>query len=151
MRISFQVTSKGMENTDKTRDKVLSLIHFRKHAQNNIPDGMEETVQQRTVTEEINTQFFRDSKNTVSVGTGNKFAGHGKRPLLIVFIATGRTEAAFATERRKLEIAAVRASKHGTPMRRITTVNYLLDVLNFGFARMQSINNFFVIVCKNSL
>lgn len=59
---------------------------------------MKETVKERTVTEEINTQFFRDSKNTVSVCTGNEFAGHGKRTLLIILVAAGRAETAFATE-----------------------------------------------------
>ena len=87
-----------MKDTDKSWNKVFGLIHLVKHTEDDIPDGMKETVKERTVTEEINTQFFRDSKNTVSVGTGNEFAGHGKRPLLIVFIATGRTKAAFTAE-----------------------------------------------------
>ena len=95
---------------------------------------MEETVKERTVTEEINTKFFRDSKNTVSVGTGNKFTGHGKGPLLIVFVAAGRTEPAFASEWRKLEITTVRTSEHGSAAGRITAVNHLFNIFHFGFA-----------------
>ena len=140
-----------MKNTDKSWNKVFGLIHLVKHTEDDIPDGMKETVKERTVTEEINTQFFRDSKNTVSVGTGNEFAGHGKRTLLIILVTTGRAEAAFATEGRKLEITTVRASEHSTAMRRITTVNHFFDVFNFGFTRMQSIENFFVMVSKNGL
>ena len=140
-----------MKNTDKSWNKVFGLIYLVKHTEDDIPDGMKETVKERTVTEEINTQFFRDSKHAVSVGTGNEFAGHGKRTLLIVFVTTGRTEAAFASEWRKLEITAVRASKHGPAMRGITTVNHLFDVFDFSFTRMQSINDFFIMVSKNGL
>lgn len=149
--IPFKVTTKGMEDTDKSRNKVFGLIHFGKHAKNNIPDGMEEAVKEGTVTEEINTQFFRDSKNTVSVGTGNKFAGHRKRTLLIVPVTTGRTEAAFAAERGKLKITAVRASEHGSAVRGVTAVNHFFDVFHFGFTWMQSINDFFIMVSKNGL
>ena len=77
-----------------------------------------------------------DSENTVSVSTGNEFAGHRKRTLLVVFIAAGRAEAAFAAERRKLKITTVRASKHGAAMRWVATVNHLLDVFDFGFTWM---------------
>ena len=44
MRIPFQVTSKSMENTDKARYEMFRFIHFRKHAENNIPDRVKETV-----------------------------------------------------------------------------------------------------------
>jgi len=70
---------------------------------------------------------------------------------LIVFVTTGRTEPAFASERRKLEITAVRASEHGSTMGGITAVNHLFDVFHFSFTRMQSINDFFIMVSKNGL
>ena len=140
-----------MKDTDKSGNKVFGLIHLVKHTEDDIPDGMKETVKERAVTKKVNTEFFRDSKNTVSVGTGNQLTGHGKRPLLIVFIATGRTEAAFATKRRKLEIAAVRATKHGSTMGRVTTVNHLFNVFYFSFTWMESVNDFLIMVSKNGL
>ena len=48
------------------------------------------------------TKLFRDSKNAMTVNTRNKFRGHVKRAKLIVFIATRRAEAAFATKRNEL-------------------------------------------------
>jgi len=70
------------------------------------------------------------------VGTGNQLAGHGKRTLLVVFVATGRTETAFATEWDKFKFTTVRTSKHGTTMGRVAAVNHLFDIFNLGFAGM---------------
>ena len=97
---------------------------------------MEETVKERTVTEEINTQFFRDSKNTVSVGTGNKFKRHGRRPLFGILYTTGRTESGMATERNKFKISTVRTAVHGTAVGRVTTMNHLVDILDDSRTRM---------------
>lgn len=51
---------------------------IREHMQNNIAGRLEKTVKKAAVVEKINTEFFWNGKNTVSVHTGNKFAGHMK-------------------------------------------------------------------------
>jgi len=46
------------------------------------------------IVEKEDAQFFRNRENTVSVDTGDEFAGHTKSPFLIIHVATGRTETA---------------------------------------------------------
>lgn len=54
-------------------------------------------------------------------------------------------------ERNKLKLAAFRAAVHGTTIRRVTTMNHLLNVLNDSVARMKSIYYFFIMISKNFL
>ena len=74
VRIPLEVTSEGVKNTNETRSKVFRFIHLSKHAKDNISDGVKKTAKKRTIIKEKMTQFFRDSKNTVSMNAGNKFA-----------------------------------------------------------------------------
>lgn len=46
VRIPFQIPSKGMEDADKARSKVFGLVKFEKHAQDDIPDRMEQAVKE---------------------------------------------------------------------------------------------------------
>lgn len=46
MRIPFQIPSKGMEDADKARSKVFGPVKFEEHAQDDIPDRMEEAVKE---------------------------------------------------------------------------------------------------------
>ena len=72
----------------------------------------------------------------MSVGTGNEFAGHMKRAELVVFVAAGRTKTALATEGNKFKVTTMSATIHGTAMRRVTTMNHLVDIFNDGRTRM---------------
>lgn len=69
--ISFKRTAKGVENTDKTRDKVFRFVHLIKHTKYNTADSIEQTVKKGTVFEKKVTEFFVNGKNTVTVGTLN--------------------------------------------------------------------------------
>ena len=46
MRIPFQIPTKGMEYADKARSKVFGPVKFEEHAQDNIPDRMEQAVKE---------------------------------------------------------------------------------------------------------
>ena len=46
VRIPFQIPTKGMEYADKARGKVFGLVKFEEHAQDNIPDRMEQAVKE---------------------------------------------------------------------------------------------------------
>ena len=87
----------------------------------------------------------------MSVNTRNKLARHMKRTKLIVFVAAGRAETAFATEGNEFKITAMGATVHCPAARRVTTMNYLVDIFNDGRTRMKFINDMFVIVGKNGL
>ena len=45
MRIPLKGTSKGVKDTDKTRDEMFSLIELIKHTEDNRLDSMKKTVQ----------------------------------------------------------------------------------------------------------
>lgn len=49
MRVPFEISAKGMKNTDEARSKEFRLIHFEKHTKNNIAYGMKKAVQKRAV------------------------------------------------------------------------------------------------------
>jgi len=121
-----------MKNTDKAGSKIFRFIHFRKHAENNIPDSRKKKVEKRTILQEINAQLFWDGKYTMPVNTGNEFTGHMKRAEQVVFVAAGRAETALATEGNKFKITTVSAGIHGTAVRRVTTMNHLVDIFNDG-------------------
>lgn len=140
-----------MKNADKTGSKVFRLIHFGKHAKDYIPDRGKQKTEPCTVLKEVDTEFFRDGKDTMSVYAGNELAGHMKRTELIVFVTTGRTEAAFTAEGNKLEITTVGAAIHGTTMRRVAAMNHLVNIFDDGRTGVQFINDMFVIVGKNGL
>ena len=83
--------------------------------------------------------------------TGDQFTGHMKRTDLIVLVATGRTEAAVASEGNKLQVAAVRAAVHGTAVGGVTAVDHFGDVVGDSRAGMKFIDDMFVMVSKNKL
>lgn len=91
------------------------------------------------IVEKEDTEFFGDSKNTMPMDTGNELAGHTKSPFLIIHVATGRTETAFAGKRDKFKVAAVRTAIKGTTVRRIMTMDHLADVIHNIFVRAEDI------------
>ena len=83
--------------------------------------------------------------------TGNKFTGHMKRTKLIVFIATRGTKAAFTTKGNKFKFAAIVTGIHGATIRRVTTMNHLVDIFDDSRTRMKLVNDMFIVVGKNGL
>ena len=67
MRVPFQVTPKGMEDTDKARDKVAFMIEVVEETGNDLIHSLKETIQERTVSEEEGAKFFSDGKNAVTM------------------------------------------------------------------------------------
>ena len=151
VRIPLKIPTESVKDTDDTGSKVFCFIHFGEHAKNNIADRVKKTVKKAAVVEEINTEFFRNGKNTVSVNAGNKFAGHVEGTELIVFVAAGRTETALATEGNELHGTATGTAIHGTTVRRVTTMNHLANIFNDSRTRMKFVNYMFIIISKNRL
>jgi len=151
MRIPFEVSAKGMKDADEAGSKAFCLIHLGKHTKKNITDRMKETVQKRTVMKKINTKFFWNCKNAMTMNTRNKFRGHVKRAKLIVFITTRRAETTFTAKRNEFQFTTKRAAKHSTALRGIATVNHTIYIFNNGLPGMKFINDVFIIVSKNGL
>ena len=112
---------------------------------------MEKTVQKRTVFQEEMAKVFINGKDTMSVGDVDQLKRHVGSPLHGVFITTGRTETAVASERNELQFAASGTAIHGTAKSRITTMNHLLNVFDDSVARMKRINHFFKMIRKDFL
>mgnify|MGYP000955394081 FL=1 len=69
----------------------------------------------------------------MAMNTRNKLTGHMKRTKLVVFVST------------------VRTAIHGTTMRRITTMNHLVDIFDNRRTRMKFVNDRFIIISKDRL
>ena len=71
----------------------------------------------------------------MAMNTRNKLTGHMKRTKLVVFV----------------KISTVRTAIHGTTMRRITTMNHLVDIFDNRRTRMKFVNDRFIIISKDRL
>ena len=69
----------------------------------------------------------------MAMNTRNKLTGHMKRTKLVVFVST------------------VRTAIHGTTVRRITTMNLLVDIFDNRRTRMKFVNDMFIIIGKDRL
>ena len=69
----------------------------------------------------------------MAMNTRNKLTGHMKRTKLVVFVST------------------VRTAIHVTTMRRITTMNHLVDIFDNRRTRMKFVNDRFIIISKDRL
>ena len=90
-------------------------------------------------------------KNTMTVCNIYQLKGHGSSAFHRILIAASRTETAVAMKRNKLQMFTMRAKVHGTTIRRIPTVDHLIDIFHLRFSGMKSIFNFFIIIGKNFL
>jgi hypothetical protein len=81
----------------------------------------------------------------------DEFEGHICGAFHGIFVAACRAKPAVATKRNKLKFTAFFTAIHGTAIRRVTTINHLLDVFLYGISRMKSIYYFFVMVSENIL
>ena len=85
------------------------------------------------------------------MGTGDEFKSHTVGAFLRIFDSAGRTKAAFASERNKLHVIAMRAHVHSAPKRRVTAMDHSVHVSNDNGAGMKLINHFLIMVGKNLL
>ena len=88
---------------------------------------------------------------TMPVSNINQFKGHIGGTFHRILIPAGRTEATVTAEGNEFEFSAFGAAVHGTTIRRVTTINHLLDVFNHSVARMKSIYHFFIMIGKDFL
>ena len=151
MGIPFQGPAKGMEDADEAGDKVLGLIELIEHMRHDIPDSLEEAVQEGTVFQEEVPEPFVNGKDAVAVVALQELEGHGGGALLAVFDAAGRAEAALAAEGNELHLTTLGAGVHGPAKRRVAAVNHFFDVLHFDVPGVECILDYFVIVFKNVL
>lgn len=151
MGIPFQIPAKSMKDEDKTGREEFRFIVFVEHVEDDASDRRKKTVQKRAVFQEIGSQFFGNGEDEVSVLYVDNFKRHGGGTVNGVFIAAGRAEAAFATERDKLQVAALGASIHGTAIGRVTTMNHPVYVIHNRGTGMGSIFNFFIMVTDDFL
>ena len=87
----------------------------------------------------------------MAMNTRNKLTGHMKRTKLVVFVSAGRAKTAFTAKGNKFKISTVRTAIHGTTMRRITTMNHLVDIFDNRRTRMKFVNDRFIIISKDRL
>ena len=87
----------------------------------------------------------------MAMNTRNKLTGHMKRTKLVVFVSTGRAKTAYTAKGNKFKISTVRTAIHGTTMRRITTMNHLVDIFDNRRTRMKFVNDRFIIISKDRL
>ena len=85
------------------------------------------------------------------MGTVNELKGHFCRAVNAVFVTAGRAKFRMAAEWNEFKLAAVGTAVHGTAVRRVSTINHLLNVFHDNGTRMKSIFNFFVVFFKNLL
>ena len=112
---------------------------------------MKETVKEFAVFKEEMTEVFIDGEDTMSVSDINQLEGHIGGAFHGMLIPTSRAETTVAAERNEFQFPAFRAAVHGTAIRRVTTMNHLLDVFNDSVARMKSIYYFFIVIGKDFL
>lgn len=151
VRIPFQRATKGMEDRDEAGGIAFGFVLFMKHVKNDAADSLKETIQKRTVFQKERPKVLIDGKNTVTMGTGDKFEGHTGGALLGISDSTGRAESAFATKRNKFHMVAMRANIHSASKRGVATMNHSVYVRNNDRTGMKLINHFFIMVSENLL
>ena len=112
---------------------------------------MKQAAKEFTVFKKEVTEIFIDGENAMPVSNVNQFEGHVGGAFHRILIPTGWTEAAVTSERNEFKFPTFGAAVHGTTIRRVTTINHLLDVFNYCVARMKSINHFFIMISKDFL
>ena len=151
MWIPFEGSAKRMQDTDETGDKVFAFIHFMEHSENDAAYSLKKTVKQGTVIQKERAELLVDGKNKVPVGTVNEFKGHFCRAVNAVFVTAGRAKLRMTAERDKFEFAAAGTAIHSATIRRVSTINHLLNVFHNNGAGMEDIFNFFIMFSKNLL
>jgi hypothetical protein len=151
VRIPFKRSTKGMKNTDKTRNKVFGFVEFVEHFKKDTTNGLKEAIKKGAILKKKMTKFLVNSKNKVAMSAVNQLKRHFSRAINAVLVTTGRAKFRMTAERNKFKFTATWASIHGTAIRRVATMNHLLDVFHNNRARMKDIFNFFIMFVENFL
>ena len=151
MRVPFEVTSKGMKDTDKTGSKAFGFVVFMEHTKDDTADGRKETAKQGAVSEEEVAEFFRDGEDTVSVLNVQNFKGHGGGTINRIFRTTSGAETAMAAEGDKFKFATFITAKHGPAKRRVTADKHPVNIPDDRLSGMENIKHFFIMVIKDVL
>lgn len=151
MGIPFQIPAKSMKDTDKAWGKVFRFVELKKHPQDDIPDRMEQAVKEGVVLKKKDTEFLRDGKDTMSVGTGDHLAGHTESAFLVVQVSAGGAEAALTGKRDKFKMTTVRAAKKSAAKRRVMATEHAADIVHHILARTQNVLDIFKKIRKDSL
>lgn len=133
MWIPFEVTAKGMQDTDKAGSKTFRFVGGLEHSEDNTAYGRKKTIQKLPVLQKERTELFGDGEDAVPVGDINELEGHGGSSVNGIFNTTGR------------------AAVHGAAKGRVSTVDHFFNILDNGLSWMKKIDHFFVMVSKNVL
>ncbi len=136
MGIPFQIPAKGMKDKDKSGSEAFCFVVFAKHIEDDTSDSRKEAGKNRTVLQEIGTQFFGNGKDTVSVFYMDDFERHGGGAVNGIFVATGRAETAFTAERDKFKVSAFCTTIHGAAIGRVATVRHAVNIFHDRMAGM---------------
>lgn len=68
MGVPLQIAAESVKDEDEAGSKVLRLVEFTEHAEDDAGSRVKETVQKGTVFQEEDTEFFGDGKDAVTVG-----------------------------------------------------------------------------------
>ena len=151
MRIPFQGSAEGVQDTDKAGYEVSALIHLVEKPEDDTADSLEEAVEQGTVIQEERTQVFINGEDDMPVSTAEEFKGHFSGAFNAVLIATGRAEFGMAAKGDEFKFVTVGTAKHGATERGIPTINHFFDVFHDNGTGMKDILYFFIVFFKNLL
>lgn len=151
MRIPFQGSAEGVQDTDKAGYEVSALIHLVEKPEDDTADSLEEAVKQGTVIQEERTQVFINGEDDMPVSTAEEFKGHFSGAFNAVLIATGRAEFGMAAKGDEFKFVTVSTAKHGATERGIPTINHFFDVFHDNGTGMKDILYFFIVFFKNLL
>lgn len=130
MWVPFKRTAEGMEDAEKTRDKIFRFIQGKEKVFDDIGDCIKKAVKEIAVIKEELAEGLVDCENEMPVSTVDEFEGHGGRPVIGIFSAAGRAEPGMAAERDKFEITTVGTAVHGAAKRRVTASYDFVNVFH---------------------
>ena len=95
--------------------------------------------------------MFVYGKDKVAVPDADHFKRHTGGAFHGILVAACGAEAAFAAERDKFEVAAVRTAVHCTAVGRVAAVYHFFNIFHLTVTWMEGVFDFFEMVNKNFL
>lgn len=87
VRIPFEIAAKSMKDHDIAGSKIFGMVQIEKHPGYYTGDGMEETVQERTVLKKKGPEIFINGKNAMAVLDSDEFERHTGGAFHSIFVA----------------------------------------------------------------
>ena len=151
MGIPFEVSSKGMEDTDKTGSKALGFVFFMEHTEDDAARGSKKAVKEGTVSKKERAKLLGNGEDAVAVCDVQDLKGHGSGTVNGIFCAAGGTETAVTAERDKFKLATFVTTIHGTAERGVAAVKHPVYIPDDGLSGMEDIKHFFIMFFKDVL